>query len=222
MYKASVNAKGEHELIIYDEIGDDWFGGVSAKTVLADLKEIPGDAPLTIRLNSPGGDVFDGVAIHSQLKRRTGNNRVIVDGLAASIASVVAMAGDEIIMAKGSMMMIHNPWTMTMGDAADMRRMADLLDTVRENIESIYVERTGAELEWLRGAMAAETWMSAADAVAFGFATSVEGEAKIAACVAEGRYQHTPRQFSLSQQPTPPTPTVWQREIAARRLGLRR
>jgi ATP-dependent Clp protease protease subunit len=138
---------------------------------------------ITVRINSGGGDVFAGVAIHSMLKRHQANVTVYIDGLAASIASIIAMAGDKVIMPKGSMMMIHNPWSFTGGDANDFRKMADTLDAIRDSMIPIYADKTGMTSEEIIALLDAETWLSAEEAVEMGFATEVEDSLKVAASV---------------------------------------
>jgi ATP-dependent protease ClpP protease subunit len=116
------------EVSIYDEIG---AYGVSAKSFLDELASLPGDGPLTLRLNSPGGSVFDAVAIYNALKRHPGPVSVWIDGIAASAASYVAMAGDEVVMPENAFLMIHDPSGFVMGTADDMRAMAEALDKIK-------------------------------------------------------------------------------------------
>lgn len=154
---------------IYADIGS---GGITAKGFLADLADVQG--PLEIHLNSGGGEVFDGLAIYSALRQR-GNVSVVIDSLAASIASVIAMSADEgmLTIAKNATMMIHDGFGMTIGNAADMRQMADLLDKTSDNISSIYADRTGRPAEEWRGMMKTEKWFSAQEAVDSGLADQV-------------------------------------------------
>ena len=119
------------EVLIYDEIG---AYGVSAKGFLAELGALPDGVPIDLRLNSPGGSVFDAVAIFNALTRHTGTVTVWIDGIAASAASYIAMAGDEIVMPENAFLMIHDPSGLVMGTAADMRDMAETLDKIR-NLE---------------------------------------------------------------------------------------
>jgi ATP-dependent protease ClpP protease subunit len=149
---------------IYDEIG--WFG-VTATDFIDELKNISG--PIDLHLNSPGGEVWDGIAIHAYLVDR-GNVTTYVDSLAASIASVIAMAGTEIVMGRNASLMIHDGFGMVVGNAADMREQADLLDRVSDNIASIYADRTGKPVADWRAAMLAETWYIGQEAVDAGLA----------------------------------------------------
>lgn len=172
-YTITNAASGPTHVSIYDEIG---FYGVSAGSFLADLKGVTGDIQLSI--NSPGGDVFDGIAIYNQLKQRKGEVHVIVDGLAASAASFIAMAASpgKLEVAPHAQFMIHNGFSMAIGDAADLRQTADLLDKITNEIASIYAERTGKPADHWLGLMAAETWFSDAEAVAEGLADNIHGQ----------------------------------------------
>ena len=135
-----------------------------------------------LHVNSPGGDVFEGEAIRAQLAAYQGRVVVVVEGLAASAASVAAMGGGEIVMSVGSMMMVHDPWTYASGDAAELRRAADVLDKTKEAIVSAYAAKTGLDRPLIAAMMEAETWMTAEEAVAEGFADSVDGGLAVAAC----------------------------------------
>ena len=160
---------------IYDEIG---LYGVSAGDFLAEMREIPGD--IELHLNSPGGDVFDGIAIYNQLKQaqKRGTVHVVVDGLAASAASFIAQAASpsHLEMAPHSQMMIHDGFAMGIGNAADMRELSAQLDKASDNIASIYAERSGKPAAFWREKMRAETWLSDAEAVEIGLADRIQGD----------------------------------------------
>lgn len=151
-------------VMLYDEIG--WFG-VTAQDFINDLKSVSG--PIDLHLNSPGGEVFDGIAIHAFLAAR-GNVTTYVDSLAASIASVIAMAGTEIVMGRNASFMVHDGFGLCIGNASDMREQAELLDRVSDNIASIYADRTGKPKDDWRTAMLAETWYIGQEAVDAGLA----------------------------------------------------
>jgi ATP-dependent Clp protease protease subunit len=169
------------DIYLYDIIGDSW-DGTTAKQFATDLKALGAVETLNIFINSPGGSVFDGVAIYNTLIRHRAQKKVMIDGLAGSIASVVAMAGDTIEIAKNGMVMIHNPWAIMMGNAADFRREADVLDQIGATILLTYVDRTNTKEAQIKEWMDAETWLSAEEAVAAGFADSVsERELQVAA-----------------------------------------
>jgi ATP-dependent Clp protease, protease subunit len=170
------------EIWLYDQVGEGFFGGMSAKQFADELQKMGPVETINLRINSPGGSVFDGLAIYNQLKRHPARLEVDVDGLAASIASVIAMAGDEIRMADNAMMMIHDPHGMSAGDADDMRKTADLLDQVKVSIIDTYAKRTRAKSADLAKWMADETWFGAADAIAAGFADKVTDAQQVAAC----------------------------------------
>lgn len=170
-YKISNLAPGVTELYIYDEIG---YFGVTASDMVLELAQVA-TPTINVRLNSPGGDVFDGIAILNALRSHPATVNVTVDSMAASIASVIAMAGDTITMAPNSQMMIHQASGIAIGNAVDMRDLADLLDKQDTNIASIYAARAGGDAETWLAAMAAETWYSAQEAVDAGLADNVDG-----------------------------------------------
>jgi ATP-dependent protease ClpP protease subunit len=154
---------------VYDDIGmGGWFAdGLTSKDFAAQISDIPGD--LEVHINSGGGDVFEGIAIYNAIASRPGNVTTVVDGIAASIASVIAQAGKTRVIAPGAMMMIHDGLAMCMGNAADMREMAGLLDQVSDNLAGIYAAHSGTAAGW-RDAMRTETWYSAEQAVTAGLA----------------------------------------------------
>ena len=177
--RANAKAPAEVDLDIYDEIGG---FGITAAAFKRDLDNFKGAKRINLRIHSPGGSVFDGLAIHGSLKRHPATVHVTIDGLAASIASVIAMAGDEIAIPENAFMMIHEPWTMTVGDAEELRQSADLLDKVRTSLLSVYAERTGIDRDEIAAMLEAETWMDGNEAVAKGFADRLADEpVKIAA-----------------------------------------
>ncbi len=170
------------EIWLYDQIGESFWGdGISAKTFQKELSALGRVTTLNVRINSPGGDVFDGLAIYNQLKTHPARVVVDVDGLAASIASVIAMAGDEVRMAANSMMMIHNPHGMAVGDANEMQRVAALLQQVKGSLSDTYAARTGQQKDQLNAWMDDETWMSAETAVQYGFADAVTDAQQVSA-----------------------------------------
>lgn len=178
----SMTAKGEEaEVFIYEDVGAGWLGGVSAKQFAADLKALGSVKTINLRINSYGGEVFDGVAIYTQLKNHPARVIAHIDGVAASIASVIAMAGDEIRIAEAGFIMIHNASGGVFGEAKDMRKVADLLDTVTATIADIYEARTGQTMEAIRSYMDEETWFTSAEAVEKLFADSVVENLRIAA-----------------------------------------
>ncbi|WP_428542680.1 head maturation protease, ClpP-related [Profundibacter sp.] len=197
------------EISIYDEIG---AYGVSAKAFLADFGKLPDKTPLTLRLNSPGGSVFDAVAIYNALTRHAGNVTVSIDGIAASAASYIAMAGDEIIMPENAFLMIHDPSGMVMGTASDMRSMAEALDKIGASLLRGYAAKSGKAEKDIAKLMAKETWLDAAEALDMGFADTMAEPVKMAASFDVSRFQNTPPEIieavkakneSVSVEPEP-------------------
>lgn len=171
-------AKGEKaEIVMYGDIGWD----VTAKGFSDELKALGDVAEIDIRINSFGGDVFDGVAIFNRLDTHKAKKTVYVDGIAASAASVIAMAGDEIHIAESGFIMIHDAWTVSMGNAKELRATADRLEAVSAQIAGIYQRRTGAEMDQIREWMDTETEFNSADSVQFGFATAIYEGKRMAA-----------------------------------------
>lgn len=191
-------AKKSAEIWIYEEIGDGWYGGLSASQFVKDLKALGELDEITLRINSPGGSVFDGIAIYNVLKSHKATVRVYVDGLAASIASVIAMSGDQIYMAENSLMMIHNAWGFAVGNAGDMRKVADELEKIDEAIVSTYCKRTRKEEKEICQLMAAETWMTAKEAKDLGFCDDITDALDAAAHfdMSRFKYRKAPRPAS--------------------------
>lgn len=163
------------ELYIYDSIGYDFWtgGGVVAADVAKAIKEAGDYDSILLRINSPGGDVFEGAAIHTLLRTQGKPVNVIVDGLAASAAFTIAMAGDNIEVGEAAMMMLHNGWSMAVGEAKDLRQTADLLDKICGQMASVYSKRSGQSMEAVTAMMDAETWLTPEEAVEKGFANGV-------------------------------------------------
>lgn len=185
----AVETDDEAEVLIYDEIG---MWGVTAKDFVDELKA-SGAKKFHVRINSPGGDVFAGITIYNYLRSLKSNVRITVDGLAASIASVVAMAGQTVTMADNAMMMIHNPWGVVVGNSKDARELADVLDKLRDQIVKAYA-RTGQTAADIKTWMDEEKWMDAAQAVDLGFADEVDAgiEAQNFAAFNLTKFKHAP------------------------------
>lgn len=183
------SAKNSGEITIYGYISEyDWWDeDVTPQQFNEDLASLGDVDELNIRINSGGGSVTAGVAIHSMLKRHKAKVTVYVDGWAASIASIIAMAGDRIVMGKGSMMMIHNPSSGAWGEAKDLRKQADVLDQVRESLLDVYETRTGKSRDELTELLDAETWFTASQAVENGFADEVEDSLPVVASMRNGK-----------------------------------
>lgn len=170
------NKAGEADIYIYDEIG---FWGTTAAKFASDLRDLD-VKNITLHLNSPGGEVFDGVAIYNTLVNHKATVHVVVDGLAASAASFIAQAGDEVTMGQGSTMMIHDASGFAWGNSEEMHKTAEILDGLSQTIAGLYSARAGGSPDMWRGMMRAETWYNADEAVEAGLADKVS-----AATVAE-------------------------------------
>jgi HK97 family phage major capsid protein len=174
-YRIANLADGPARIDIYDEIG---FYGCSAQDFLRDLAAVTG--PVEVHLNSPGGDPYDGYAIYQALAGRPGVTTV-VDSLAASAASIIAMAGEQRLMAKYAQLMIHDAWALSDGNAADLRHMADRLDTVSGQIAGIYADTAGGSPDFWREQMRAETWYTPQQALDAGLITGIAGTGRVPA-----------------------------------------
>jgi ATP-dependent protease ClpP protease subunit len=165
------DSKEPAEVLIYDQIGKDWFSGdgLAAKEFAEALAEIPKDKKIIVGINSPGGDVWDGLAIYHQLKARGEMVQTRIDGIAASIASVIALAGSKVIMPENALLMIHRAWGLAMGNANDLTKLAAELVKHDEIIAGIYSDKNGKDKAHNLQAMDAETWFNGAEAKAFGF-----------------------------------------------------
>ena len=208
-FKASVNS-GTLEMMIYTEIGETWDGtGITAAGVKAKMDAAPFDK-IVMRINSPGGDCFEGCAIGNLIKSCGKPVDVFIDGVAASSASIIAMAGTTITMGNNALIMIHNAWSVAMGDAKDMRKMADTLDTVSAAIAQTYVDKTGLSMKDIQAMMDEETWINASDAVAKGFATQIAEQPAVKPTNAFQKafkaYKNVPASLRNEPEPDPNDP----------------
>ncbi len=174
------------DIYIYDEIGG-W--GISARRFTEDLISLGNLSHINLHIHSPGGEVFDGIAIYNQLKNHSATITVYIDGLAASMASVIAMVGDTVIMPKNAMMMIHKPWGVSWGDANDMREYADLLDKLENVLIPAYVAKTGKTTEEITAMLEQETWLDGDECVEQGFADKVIEPVKAMASLTSKRIE---------------------------------
>jgi len=239
-FRASADEPTSGELLLYGPIGADdglgWlFDDITPKQFHEELTGLGDITDLKVMINSPGGDVFAGQAIHSMLVRHPANVTVYVDGLAASIASIVAMAGDTVVMPRNAMMMIHNPWTIGIGDAREFRKLAETLDGVRDSIVAAYESKTGKTRAELLPLLNAETWMTADEAVEMGFADEIEQTKKVAASLVRpgilavngqeidlGRYRNAPTFPDAPRDAGRGKPTKRDAERALRDAGFSR
>lgn len=180
IYKINANGK-KAEVFIYEDIGEGWFGGLSAKRFADDIKALGKVDEIKVMINSNGGSVFEGVAIYNTLVKNQARIVVEIDGIAASIASVIAMAGDEVRMAENAFMMIHDPWIVTGGTADELRDTADTMDKVRDTLLNTYMKRSSAEEQTISEMMSAETWLTATEAHDIGLVDSISERVDMAA-----------------------------------------
>jgi ATP-dependent protease ClpP protease subunit len=184
-FKNSSDKSGEVELSIYDEIG---AFGIGAKEFIAELREYKGQH-VHVRINSPGGEIIDGSAIANALNRHEGGVTVHIDGLAASMASYIAMSGKPTYMSENALLMIHNPWTLAAGEADDLRKQADLLDTMKSTLVRGYQRKSGMPAEEISRLMDEETWLTALEATALGFVDAIEDGIPAAASAKDLRHR---------------------------------
>lgn len=212
------------ELYIYGAIGSD-FGyddSVSAKQVAEALEGLRGVRSLSLYLNSPGGSVFDGLAIYNQLRRFPAAKTCYIDGLAASIATVIMMGCDEVEAAPSSLLMIHDPSGVAFGTADDMRKAAEDLDRFRTQMSALYAVETGGEQGDIEKMMAEETWMSAEEALEKGFVDRLgKNKAVTAYHPLLGRYKHTPEALRATASRAF-EPSLLRLAAAAQRVRIRR
>lgn len=199
------------EVLLYDMIGvDPWFGdGISAKDFRDQVKGIKAQT-LNLRINSPGGSVFEASAMMAALDEFKGRVEVDIDGIAASAASVVAMAGDEIRIGTNAMVMIHNPSAMVVGDAGDMRSMADTLEKSKQQLLDAYERHSTAGRDQLSAWMDSETWFTGSEAVDAGLANSVTAARQIAACAGWSKIMAKLGYHKIPEALTARTSQEWQ------------
>lgn len=205
-YALEKSDNGEATIHLYDEVGA--FGSGS-KEFLADLGKLDGQH-IHLRINSPGGSVVEGTAIYNALRRHKGGLTVHIDALAASMASVIAMAGAPVYIADNALLMIHNPWTVSMGDSDQLRREAALLDKLKDSLRNAYVRKTGMEADRIAQMMDEETWLDAVEAVALGFADAIEEGVAAAATATPAQLRARFDKFAqgMTQQPETQEPTA--------------
>lgn len=179
-------ADDKAEILIYGEIGADFWGeGNDPKKFAEQLQQIKAST-LTVRINSGGGDLFAGLAMYSALKQFKGKVVTYIDGLAASAASIIAMAGNEVIMPKNAILMIHNASTVSYGDHNQFRKLADDMETSTNAMVETYMAKTGMSSEVIKAMMDAETYLSANDALAQGFIDSIDEDIQLSASINNG------------------------------------
>jgi len=215
------NQSDSATIFLYGVI-DEYFG-VSAQSLAVEL-ENHRDKPVTLRINSPGGDVFDGRAMYAAI-RQHGNVTAQIDGLAASAATYVAMAAKSISIVDGGFMMIHNAWTLAFGNKNDLIELADLLDKFDESIINDYIKKTGKSKEEIAAMMDAETWMNAIEAKDMGFVDSIfDGDVAAENQLSSNAwdlsaFDNTPK--ALTEPKQEPQDDIWTRKRAMAEKRLR-
>lgn len=194
--KAARNASAA-DITIFNNIGD-W--GITAMDFKDALDGVGDVSTLNVAICSDGGDVSQGFAIYNILANHSARKVVTVQGLAASMASVIAMAGDEVVMPSNSMLMIHNPWGALSGEAEQIKSFGEALETMQDNIADAYVARTGLPKAEVLAMMDRETWLSAKKAKELGFADTVETPLQIAASFNVGKFNHVPKAFRAANE----------------------
>jgi ATP-dependent Clp protease, protease subunit len=219
-FRATNRGKGEAEILIYEDVGG-WFGGVTAKEFHAELKALGPVETINVRINSYGGEVFEGLTIYRHLAEHGATKVVHVDGIAASIASVIAMAGDEIRVAEAGRMMIHDASGLSWGNAREMREMADRLESMSGSLTDIYAARTGLDRQTIRAWMEAETWFTAQEAKDKGLATAIAENVRAAARFDPERHRYIRRPpAALLAKPARPERDSRAARVAALRARL--
>lgn len=204
--KAQAGDPSTASISIHDEIGA-W--GVSAKQFINDLRALGPVQTINLSIHSPGGEVFDGIAIYNALKNHPATVNATIEGIAASMASVIAMAADSISIPSNAFLMIHNPSGMVWGDAEDMQDMAALLNKLRDSLLSAYTTKTGMTEASIIEMMDAETWLTGKEAVEMGFADVLTDEVKAAAVFAGIDTKHFRKMpAAITDSPTPETPSA--------------
>ena len=198
-YKIQAKSDDVAEISIFGDIGSSWWGeSITAADFKKDFDDIKSSKEIKILINSPGGDVFDGIAIHNIIATERAKVSVEVMGLAASAASIIALAGSSLTIDAGGFFMIHNVWTFAMGDANDLRKQADDLDKISGELVNIYEAHSDLSAKQIKEFMDAETWFTASEAIEHGFADEqIEHEAAAASVSIDSKYayRHVPERF---------------------------
>ena len=223
IYKIENKAdENEATVYIYDEIG--WFG-IMAETFVKEMEAIKAKT-VHVRLNTPGGDVFDGTAIANAIKQHKSKTIIHIDGLAASIGSIIALAGDEIHMAENAFFMFHEAWSFVIGNASNMRDEADLLDKIDGVLAKTYAKKTGKEVNEIKDLMSAETWLTAEEALEMGMIDSIEEDEKDEKAKANlfdlSVFNNVPEKLKFNEESQKEDLTVRDAEKALRDVGFSR
>lgn len=210
--------EGEATIYLYDIIDADW--GVGAREIVSAINSVKDSGTLNLRINSPGGDVFEARAIVEAIRRFEGKTIAHIDSLAASAATSIALAADEVVIAKGAMFMIHNASGMVWGDKRDMRETADLLEKVEIDIVDGYTAKTGKTAPEIVAMMDSETWMTAEEAIANGFCDRMADTAKAKNTWNLSEFTNAPDSFKKPEEEPEPIPEPSMTTANANRLRL--
>lgn len=201
MIKFCNKTEEDAQIDIYGEIGESFWGeSKSASEFKKELNNLGEVKNIAININSPGGSVFDGLAIYNMLKRHKAHISVYVDGLAASAASFIAMAADEVIMPENAYLMIHNAWSFTGGNKKDFIKMAETLEQMDGTISNIYAEKTGKTQDEMLAMMDEEKWMDGKEALELGFSNKIEESKKVAANIGSffiDKFKNIPKNLEI-------------------------
>lgn len=201
------------EIFLYDAIGPEWYGMIGTESLQNALSEIEGR--VTLRINSPGGAVDEAIAMYGMLERHPGGVDVVIDSLAASAASFLSLVGETVTIAKGGAIMIHSPLMMFVaGNAKELRKTADLLDTYQARVVGYYADRMGITADEVNAIMDEETWYTAEEAIAAKIADSIDGEAIEPAKVGASMFRNTPKELVSDIVAGDRTPYPVARELA--------
>lgn len=213
------------EILIYDIIGFDFWtgGGITAQNFAKELNEISA-SKIRVRIHSEGGDAFDGLAIFNALRRHKAEIEVHIDGLAASAAATIAMAGDEIFIAENAFLMIHRSWIFHAGNAVDMIEMAELLNKLDESIAGDFASKSGMKRSDVLQLMTAETWMNSAEALSEGFVDEITASREIESSLDLSIFSNVPDDLKNigSRQDAGSLPTKRELERTMQDAGLSR
>lgn len=204
----SIKAKADNtgELVLYGEISEtSWWGDeITPKTFTQELDALGDITTLNIYINSPGGDVFAGMAIHNIIKRKPYKKVAYIDGLAASIASVICLAADEVIAYTNSAFMIHNAWTCVCGNKNDLRKCADDMEKIDQLLLNVYTQKSKQEEAEIQAKMDTETWFTAQEAKDYGFVDTIMDGQYIAASIADKNFTINGQTYSFDRFKTKP------------------
>jgi ATP-dependent Clp endopeptidase proteolytic subunit ClpP len=221
-FRNLANASEPAEILIYEQIGQDhWSGeGIGAKDFVEQLKAIPANRKITLRINSPGGNVWDGLAIYNQLKARREFVTAVIDGIAASVASWLPLAAKEVQMPKSALFMIHDPWSLAIGTADEMRKAADSLDKHKAAIVDIYREKTGKPRAEIERKMTEETWFTGDEAKEFGLADTLLDTPNIQNSFDLSRFRRVPESLRNHQNSAVPSKQAGKQENTMNRKEI--